>query len=429
MSLKAPGPTGNRVMGSLAAFQKDSLGYLSSAAEQHGDFVHMRFAHINTHLINHPDYIDHVLRRNADDFDKDTRSVAKVKSTCGNSLLSANEPAWERQRKLIQPVFLPRYLESAGPVIDETMVEVLDRWQRKAKAHKPIEMVSEMMHLVITISAKILFTSDVNADLIERSLEVILADTWRRMQSPIDLSDVSTVFHRPAFKKALAQINNVVFDIISERRKSGIMHDDVLSRLLVAHEAHLDTSLSDRELRDAAITLLLAGHETTANALSWAFYKVAQYPEQGFESSNLHHVFAETVRLYPSIWIMERRVKQDTQIGPYKVARGTSILMSPYLLHRHTDFWPNPEVFDPRRFEREQAKQRRPSSYLPFGLGRHRCVGHNMATLVATRVMKNVFERFRLTLLPGANDSPDPGITLRHTGKLYMQVRHKGAGI
>jgi len=427
MNVKAPGPSGNLIMGSLGDFQKDSLGFLSRAVAEHGDFVRMRFAYINAHLINHPEYIEQVLLRNAEDFDKNTRSVGKIKSTCGDSLLSANEPAWKRQRKLIQPVFLPKYLESASPIIDETMVDLVDRWQRLSKANEPVEMVSEMMHLVITVSAKILFASDVNAELLESALEVVLADTWRRLQSPVDFSDVSKAFHRPAYKKALAQIDKIIFDIISERRKSGLVLDDVLSRLLVAHEADGDMSLSDEELRDAAVTLLLAGHETTANALAWAFYHVAREPDKNFEATDLHHVFSETVRLYPSIWIMERRAKQDTQIGDYTIGKGTSVMMSPYLLHRNPEFWPNPERFDPGRFEPEKVKARRLNSYLPFGLGQHRCVGQNMATLVATRVMKNIFEKFRLSVVPGNEDSPDPGITLRHTGKLHMQLREAGS--
>jgi cytochrome P450 len=214
----------------------------------------------------------------------------------------------------------------------------------------------------------------------------------------------------------VAEIDQIVFDLIHTRRKCQDRPDDVLSRLLAAHEAGGEIQLNDKELRDATVTLLLAGHETTANALSWAFI----HASNGFETAEPAHIFSEVIRLYPSIWIIERRVIRDDTIGGYHIPRGSSVLISPYLLHRHSDFWPEPDRFDPSRFVGDHPRLR--DGYLPFGLGPHRCVGLYLANKIAAHVIERVFSRFRLRLLPDQQIGTTPGITLRHTGPVKMTV-------
>ncbi len=420
---RAPGPKGTFFLGSLSAVKQDAIGFLSQSVDKYGDIVRFRFGPITAHLINHPDYIEQVLSRDAENYDKNTHSVQQIRATCGDSLLSANEQAWQRHRKLIQPVFQPRYLEAIDSTIDQSMQPMLERWQKTADNNGSIDIVSEMMHLVISTSANILFGSDVNTALIENSLAIILDDTWRRLQSPLNLSALSDKFHRRKFKQAVAEIDSIIFRIIKDRRNNNITRDDLLSRLLNAHEAEDAEGLTDKELRDAAVTLLLAGHETTANALTWAFYLVAKSPGHKFEETDMNDVFSEAVRMYPSIWIIERRTINDQQIGDYHIPRRSSVLISPYLLHRHKSFWIDAEQFDPGRFSEEKKNSRPRNAYIPFGLGKHRCVGLHMARKVATRVMANVYKQFHLQLVN--NDIPEmvPGITLRHLGELRMNIR------
>jgi len=412
------------VWGSLSDFKADAIGFLSESAAQYGDVVRFRFGPVVAHLVNRPEYAEQILSRGAARYDKRTRSVARIRATCGDSLLSTDGPAWLRHRRLIQPVFQPRYLEGIGPTIDATMAGTLDRWALLARRGESIDIVSEMTRLTIAIAAQILFSSDVEQDAgtIERALAVILDDTWRRLEAPVDLAKLSRKLHRRPFRAALQQIDNIVFRVIEQRRRDGTRHDDLLSRLLTAHESETDSRLTDQELRDAAVTLLLAGHETTANALAWTFYLVAQSPTAQHETADTRQVFSEAIRMYPSIWVIERRVVQTDQIGPFAIPRGTTVLVSPYVLHRHPEFWDAPERFDPARFESEQTTRRARNAYLPFGLGPHRCIGEHMAVLVATRIMTNVFQRFRLRLLPGQIAGMVPGITLRHAGELRMQI-------
>lgn len=423
-ALKAPGPKGSLVWGSLASFKKDAIGFLGQSICDHGDVVRLRFGPVVAHLVNRPEYAEQVLSRGAFRYDKNTRSVARIQATCGRSLLSSDGPAWLRHRRLIQPVFQPRYLESLGPTIDDSMAATLEHWSRVAAKNGSIDIVSEMTRLTISIAARILFASDVedDADTIESALAVILEDTWRRLEAPFDPSMILRKFHRRRFRSALGRIDAVVYRMIDQRRRSGLVAGDLLSRLLIAHEGQSETRLSDQELRDAAVTLLLAGHETTANALAWTFYLVSQSPEKHYEMTDPRSVFAEAIRLYPSIWIIERRVIENDQIGPFAIPRGTTVLISPYLLHRHVEFWPDPDRFDPDRFKSEQSGNRPRSAYIPFGLGPHRCIGEHMASLVATRVITNVFARFRLRLVPGQTAGMIPGITLRHAGEMRMKL-------
>ena len=409
---RAPGPKGSLIWGSLGDFSADALGFLADAARVHGDIVRLRFGPVTAHLINHPDHIDHVLSRHAGTYDKATRSASRIAATTGDSLLSANQPAWARHRRLIQPAFQPQCFEGVGPVIDSLLVPMLDRWERAGK----VDVVDEMMQLVIAAAVKILFSSDVDPRIIDGALGTILADTWRRIEAPLDASLLSPRLHRPAFRRALAQIDAIVSDLIQRRRAMADRPDDVLSRLLGAHEASDAVPLTDTELRDAAVTLLLAGHETTANALSWALILASG----GWEAADPAHLFAEAIRLCPSIWVIERRAIRADTIGGFDIPRGSSVLISPYLLHRRPDFWPDPEGFDPTRFANGTLRAR--DAYLPFGFGPHRCVGFHLANRMAAHILGAVHARFRLQVLPGQDLHSSAGITLRHAAPVWMQV-------
>ena len=414
---RAPGPIGSLIWGSLADFKADSLGLLRQATRDHGDVVRLRFGPITAHLINHPDHVEHVLSRHADRYDKNTRSVERIRATCGDSLLSANKDAWARHRRLIQPIFQPKMFADISAVVRTELDPMLARWTIAAKQGDTIDIAADMMHLIIAISARILFSTSVAAERVEAALAVILEDTWRRLEAPLDPSMISPAFHRKAFKDAVQVIDDVIFGMIKDRRSGSNHPDDLLSRLLDAQDA-VDDRLSDQELRDAAVTLLLGGHETTANALAWAFHAVAQHPDATYEATDPALIFAEAVRLYPSIWIVERRAKQADNIGGFDIPRGSSVLISPYLMHRHPDFWDDPDTFNPGQHAGTVNRPRH--AYIPFGLGAHRCVGLHMAKAIGADVIGQVFAQFKLR---ATTTTPpfDAGITLRPKGQLLLK--------
>ena len=413
---RAPGPKGTLIWGSLADLNADSLGLFAQAAQEHGDVVRFHFGPVMAHLINRPEFIEQVLSRHVRNYDKATRSADRIAATTGDSLLSANSDAWGRHRRLIQPAFQPKCFQNLAPVIDTLLDPMLANW----RATGTIDIVDEMMQLVIAVAIKVLFSSDIDPQQINDPLGVLLADTWRRIEAPLDPSMLSRHLHRRAFKDAVRAIDDIVLDLIQARRTADARPDDVLSRLLSAHEDSGDAQLDDTELRDAAVTLLLAGHETTANALSWAFIHAAD----GFETAAPADIFAEAIRLHPSIWVIERRVIADDNIGGFHIPRGSSVLISPYTMHRHPDYWPAPDVFDPSRFGAQNDRPRH--AYIPVGLGPHRCVGLHLANGIACHVIARVFESFDMRLVPDQNLDHDPGITLRHKSVVMMQVQPKG---
>lgn len=442
------------LLGSLKEFQADSIGFLGDSVQRYGDLVRFRFGYITAYLLNRPEYVEQILVRGAKNYDKNTRSVSKLRATCGNSLLSSDGESWLKHRRLIQPVFQPRNVSEFAAAIDAATSEMLGHWNQQVSRGNDIDLVSEMMSLTMTIAANVFFATDIReqTETIERALEVVLADTWRRLQAPIDLAMISKTFQRPTFRRALQTIDSIVYQIIQQRRQSRSTHDDILSKLLSAHELSAHDSddqnrLDDQELRDAVVTLLLAGHETTANALANAFYLISQsestedrlvcesaefdsgpgdiQPDVG-RSSVARNAFFETIRLFPSIWIIERRAKFDDRIGGHFIPKGSTVLVSPYLLHRHAEFWDDPLLFVPDRFDAGRSSDRPRSAYIPFGMGPHRCIGEHMAVAVATRILNRVYQDYRLRLVPGQTLARVPGITLRHGGPIWM-TPHRNA--
>lgn len=412
VTLQAPGPRGLPITGNILRFKFGALPLLQQAAQDYGDVVRLRFGPIKAHLLNHPDHVDHVLSRHADRYDKNTRSVARIKATCGDSLLSANATAWQQHRALIQPLLRPSLFTDISRVVSEELAPYAKRWRETTA---PVDIGAEMMHLTIGISTRLLFSTSVDADRLETALEVILDDTWRRLEAPFDLSLLSPKLHRPLFRKALHTVDQIIFGLITARRQMDAPPDDLLTQLVTAHA---DTALSDQALRDAAVTLLLAGHETTANALAWAFYELAQNPDITRDADPTH-ILAEAVRLYPSIWIVERRVFQDDVIAGYRIPQGTSVLISPYLMHRHPHFWDNPKVFDPSRHAATSDRPRH--AYIPYGLGKHRCIGLHMAQAVGAEVIRQIRREFDVQST-GEAAGVDPKITLRPDGPLWVNL-------
>jgi cytochrome P450 len=440
---RAPGPRGTWWWGSLAEFRRDPLELLSRAAG-YGDLVRLRFGPVVAHLANHPDVIHRVLIEASDNYDKNTRSVAKMRATCGTSLLTADGDVWRRLRRIAQPAFQASELSRFTPAIVETVHDWLNGWEIAARQNQPLDLVSEMMHLTVTIAARMFFGIDVQSDAqdIEQALGAILDDTWRRLESLIDPSAVAPMFHRPRFRAAKQRLETIVSRAASQRR-DGAGPRDLLSALLAARDDNTQSALSDHELRSAVITLLLAGHETTANALAWTFYLLMQHagaqdalhseidavlsrhPPDATNWRSLQYasrVFAESIRLYPSIWIMERRVVADDWLAGYRVRAGSTLLISPYALHRNRQFWPNPERFDPDRFTPIACADRPRLAYLPFGAGPHVCIGREMAELVAVLVLAMVTQRFRLQPVNAEPAVPLAGITLRHAKPLWVRV-------
>lgn len=437
----APGPPGHWLLGHIPDFRRDVLGLLSSAARDFGDIVRFRLGPQVLHLLNHPDHIAHVLQSNVRNFDKRTRSARFIQSITGDSLLTTNGEFWQRQRRLIQPAFHHQNIAGFAETMTTATAAMLQRWAPRVAAGETMDLASEMMQLTYTIVGRTLFSAEVgaDADAVEHAMEVILPHTFGKLGRIFNWPEWMPTPANRRFRKALGAVDEVVYRIIREHRDRqavGELDRDLLSILLRVRDAETGAGLSDEQLRNETITFLLAGHETTANALAWTFYLLAQHPEvEARLRSELAEVLGgrvptladlpqlsftkmvvkEAMRLFPPIWIIERRVIEDCTIGGFYLPANSAVLISPYALHRHREFWEEPEKFDPLRFAAGS-----PAGYIPFGAGQRFCIGSEFAMLEAQLITAMVVQAFRLQLVPGQMVAPLPVITLRARNGILM---------
>jgi cytochrome P450 len=422
----APGPPGSPLVGNLFEFRHDVLKLGVDAARTYGDVVRFRLGPHVIHLLNHPNHVEHVLVHNQANYDRATRSAAQIALVCGQSLLTTSGAIWLRERRLVQPALQPRSVGAFVSVMTSATAAMLDRWSSHARDGRPLDVASELSRLTYTIVGKALFGADVgrDADVVEHALATLLDLTYARLA-----------------------IDRVVYRIINERRERHEDQADLLAHLLRAVDDGSSRGMTSAQLRNETLTLLLSGHETTASALAWTLFLLATHPEierrlrsevaavigdarePSLEDiSHLEYtgmVLNEALRLYPPIWVLERRAIAGDVIGGYHIPAGSTVVVSPFILHRHETFWPDPASFDPERFAAPQAAGRPAHAYLPFGAGPHQCIGAHFATLEARIILVMLAQRYRLELMPDPPVEPKPGITLRLRQGLHMRPREQ----
>jgi enediyne biosynthesis protein E7 len=440
----APGPPGHFLLGNLREFRRDVLGLVMESTAAYGDVVRCRLGPEIVHLLNHPDHVEQVLQRRSANFDKQTRSSRFIRMVTGESVLTSNGDSWKRLRRMDQPAFHHRQIAGFATQMTAAAESMLGAWRARENPALPFDISSEMARLTYSIVGQTLFSFNTGEDAatVEKAMRVILPHVFGRLGQLVNWPEwVPTPANR-RFRKSLADVDRVVYRIIDQHRRaqaSGHEHQDLLAMLLRVRDADSGAALDDEQLRNETMTFLLAGHETTANALTWTFYLIASHPEVedclleelarvlGDRTPVLEDipkllytkkVIQESMRLYPPIWIIERRVIQEDQIGGYILPTGSSVVISPYALHRHPEFWERPDVFDPSRFD-----ARPPQAYIPFGMGPRFCIGNEFAMLEAQLVTAMVMQAFQLRLVPGHPVVPLPDITLRSRYGMPMTLQ------
>jgi cytochrome P450 len=445
----APGPRGMPGIGCLPELRRDVLGLMLRGMRDYGDVVRYKLGPLTVHLICHPNDIAHVFAH-SEWYDKNTFASAKIRQVTGDGLLVTNGEQWAAQRAAVQPAFAASRVDAYIGLIVQQTQRMLNAWEGFARRGEPIDVASEMMRLTYRVVERALFsttTQDAMGEM-ETAISVAMESAYRRIQNPLSVPAFVPTAANRRFRKAMQTLERRVDQIIAEHRE-GKPQGDFLSNLM--HGASQDGCplMDDRALRSQTITLLLAGHETTANALTWMWWMLDQHPDAADRLCTeadcilgqheitrdrvnaLHYTsmaFSETLRLHTPIWAIVRRVIADDTIGGYHIPRGTRLVISPYVTHRHPDFWPNAERFDPQRFEPEKLRSMNRCAYLPFGGGPRYCVGKNLARLEGLIVAALVARRFRLRLLPGQTVAHDPGITLRCRGGLLMTLEAREPG-
>lgn len=442
-----PGPKRYPIVGSLPELAKDPMRFLFGAQRQHGDRFYYQMMNNHVYFLAHPDDIKHVLQDNHQNYYKH-KLYGLVKPLIGEGLLTSEGQTWLTNRRLIQPVFHRQRIAGFAEMMQESTVALIETRLRNYHDGRAFDLLPEMMRLTLTVVARALFSRDISgdADEVGRALSYALEFINRRIMSviPVPLS-VPTPANQ-TFQRALETLDEVVLGMIRERRQSAEEQDDLLGMLLAAQDADTGEGMSDRQVRDEAMTLFLAGHETSAAALTWLFYLLSQHVAvydklkdevaqvlQGRavtlddlpQLSYTRMVIDETLRLYPPAWMIGRYALRDDMLpgNPVAIPAGTNVSVSPYVTHRHSQFWDNPEGFEPERFSPERAKGRHRYAYFPFAGGPRQCIGNTFALMEMTIIVATLVQHLNLELVSGQTVIPDPGITMRPKGGLLMRLR------
>jgi cytochrome P450 len=441
---RPPGPRENRLLGSARIIQRDSLGFSMSMFQHYGNVAAIRFLVWPTYMIFHPQDIKHVLQENHRNYNKDTYLIHFLRPLLGQGLFSNDGQSWLHQRRLMQPAFHRKQLATFGTLMTGATVSMLERWQHAAEDNQTLDVSEEMMRLTLRVVGQALFSIDLSdeSDTVSQAFTALLTPFTDYIFNPVPPLGFPTPRNR-RIQQHIRTLDRVVQEIITEHRQLGASKDDLLSTLLAARDEETGEQMNDRQLRDEVMTLLLAGHETTSNALSWACYLLSQHP--GVES-HLHAeleqvlggripnvedlprltytrmVLEETLRLYPPVVGFNRKALADDEVGGYFVPAGTLIWFTPYMTHRHPDFWENPDMFDPERFSPERSAGRPHFAHFPFGGGPRLCIGNHFAMMEAQLVLATIAQRYRLHLVPDHHVEPQALLTIRPRNGLPMTL-------
>lgn len=434
---RPPRPRGLPFLGNVPRLRRDPLGAMTEWARTHGDVVGLRLAIAQGFLISHPDDIEHVLVTANRSFVKPWL-LRQAGEMLGDGLLTSDGELWLRQRRLMSPPFHRERIASYGGAMVELTERMLDGW----RDGEVLDLHEEMMHLTLAIVARTLFGSRVDdvAEDVGWALEIALKRFVDRI-GPMRLLDRLPLPRNRRFASARDRLDAIIFRLIRERRATTDPRTDLLGMLLDATDEE-GRHMSDRQLRDEAITLFLAGHETTAIALSWTWMLLALNPEverklldelddvlRGVPPTvedlpRLRYtaaVIRESMRLYPPAWRIGREAIQECEIGGYPVPIGSQVIMSQWVVHRDPRFFAEPERFLPERWEANRAAALPKFAYFPFGGGARRCIGDTFAIMEAALVLATVARRFRLAPAQPTPIEIWPSITLRPRTGILMR--------
>jgi cytochrome P450 len=436
-----PGPSGYPVIGNLIPFLRNPLALFTRCAREYGDVVRLRFPGTEVYLLHHPDHIAYVLRGAPQHFIKDALT-RRLSNLLGQGLLTSEGEGWRRQRRLAQPAFQPSHIHHYGMVMTEHTERMLQSW----RDGQPRDIHQDMMHLTLTIAAKTLFASDVAAEAhdVRIALDAVMAydmglSTW---VFPDGWAPTPAAFR---FRRAVRTLDQIIHRLIHQHRAREHTAEDLLSRLLAARYED-GGQMTDQQLRDEVMTLLLAGHETTALTLSYCWYLLAQHPHaaqalmaewaqvldgrtpMAADVPRLRYttwVVHESMRLYPPAWGIGREAVTDCTIGEYHVPKGTQLYLNQWVVHRDPRWFDEPEVFQPERWDNDFFKRLPHGAYFPFGDGPRICIGNHFAMMEAVLLLATIGQRYRMTLVSDGPLVVVPSVTLRPKHGVQMVVHQR----
>ena len=432
------------MFGSVFEPRGDSIGYLTRCAREFGDIVFFRFLGVPACFVNRPDYIESVLVTQNNNFvkSKDYRAMRRV---LGNGLLLSEGEFWRRQRKLIQPAFHQERIVAYADIMTDHAQRMLSSWSDG----QTLDIHEAMMHLTLGIVAKTLFDADVSheAEDVDAALSILMGKFLRQAGLALLLPAWVPLPTSRLLKRAVGRLDKVIYGIIEQRRASGQMSGDLLSVFLQAHDDE-GVGMTDRQLHDEIMTLFLAGHETTANVLSWTWFLLGQNRE--VEEKLIEElrrvlggrvptpadlpqlvytdmVLRESMRLYPPVWVIGRRALSPFRLGEYELPADTNMLISQLILHRDARYFPEPLQFNPDRWSPSDPRTTSLPrfAYFPFGGGPRVCIGAGFAMMEAVLLLATIAQQFRIQIVPGQTVKMQPTVTLRPRNGIPVTLKRR----
>lgn len=441
-----PGPKGRHLIGSLMDVRRDRLKFVTQVTQQYGDLICFRMGWKNLYLLNHPDHARHILCDNVSNYRKGL-GLAEARPLLGNGLLTSDGDLWASQRRLLQAAFQNKYHEEFCTLMGEATLLSLERWQDRARSGDAVDVAREMVILTITILGFTLFRADLSERAIALSNDLTLLSRWAmsRMTSLVRLPIGVPSRKNYLARQALKRLESHVEQMIREHDSRCDRHrEDLIS--LLASDCEENGVAHNKQMRDEIMTLLLAGHETTAATLSWTWYLLSQHPEVERRVqaevdelvagriptlSDLQKlvytkmVIYEVLRLYPPVWLLPRKAINDDFLDQHRIPANSDVLLCVYTLHRHAGYWRDAERFDPERFATEECAQRVSNVYLPFGAGPRTCIGSRFGLIEVLLVVALIAQRFSWRLCAGQKVETEASLTLRPRHGLQMTLHSR----
>ena len=440
-----PRPRANPMLGSALDLRRSQIETYERAMREHGDVVRLVVGppglRFGLYCFFHPDGVRQVLAGPRQAYSKGNRFYREIAATFGWGLLTSEGDMWERQRRLVQPLFTRKTIATYSELMAEEAIAIAERWEGR----RTVDANAETVRLSLRIVGRTIFGDDVEqaGAVLDWAFPLLNRYTFRRAMSPVATpSSWPTPENRRA-ASAREALYGVVDELVDRRKRSGADGDDLLSRLLNARDPETGGAMDAQEVRDQALIFLLAGHETTSTALAFTFHLLGRYgDEQERVRSEVDAVLGgrppgiddfpalertgmaikEAMRLYPPAYATGRLLHMDDEIGGYPIPAGAFVAVSQWATHRHPRFWPDPERFDPTRFTREREAERHTYAYFPFGRGPRACIGSHFAMVESVIAVAAVLQRHRITSEPGEVALDTNGITLRPAGAVPIRL-------
>jgi cytochrome P450 len=427
-----PGPPGHWLWGNVPEFRADMLGFYTRVAREFGDVAGYRLGPRRSVLVSRPDLIEQVLVTDNRKFIKNF-GTRLLRPTLGNGLLLSEGDSWLKQRRLIQPLFSRQRIDSYGDMIVAATVRQIESWTAEPQR----DLHADMMQLTLNVVTQVLLGagSEANSQAVNAAAVAIQGDFNSRFQASFPVPFWLPHPRNWRLRKQVQRLDTILQAVIDERRSRPSGHDDLLTRLIQARDEGDQTGMTDRQLRDEMMTIFLAGHETTANALAWTWHLLMRHPQvaaravQEIETvlagrlptaaevpqlAFVEQVLLESMRLYPPAYVIGREALEDIEIDGYHVSAGTSVMMSQWVMHHDPRYFSDPDAFLPERWSDNEFRKQIRHAYFPFGGGPRVCIGNTFAIVEAVLILATILPRFQLA--PIGENRPIPpvvAVTLR----------------